>query len=437
MNYKTELQSNNADLAAILDAVNALPDAGSGGGAPVEEKDVNFYDYDGTLLYSYTVDEIQALTELPALPSHDGLVCQGWNWTLAQVKAVPKAANVGAAYITDDGKTRLYLEWKQDKYRTLTIHFTQTVANGVTIDWGDGSPTETVGGTGAVTATHNFVQSNCVMTLFPTGSCKMTLGVTSGDYNLFHERNEANMTATSALKKVEVGQSVTALNYHCFYFCHSIETVTTPLAVSMGAGCFRESSIKCIINADTSGYLLGQQFAQASLVETVSLPPNIITMGAYAFHNAKRIENANFAANFQAIYNAAFAGASSLKTVKFHDGITTIAQEFLGYVQMLPQLTLPPNLTTVSAYAFYEQLRIQYLEIPAKVTSIAANAFARMYGLAYLKFLPTTPPTVANANAFTGIPTTCVVEVPKGTLATYQAATNYGSIAAQMVESES
>ena len=32
MSYKTELQKNNIDLQAILDSVNSLPEAGSGGG---------------------------------------------------------------------------------------------------------------------------------------------------------------------------------------------------------------------------------------------------------------------------------------------------------------------------------------------------------------------------------------------------------------------
>ncbi|MBR7042325.1 MAG: hypothetical protein IKI04_02365 [Bacilli bacterium] len=56
--------------------------------APIEvaEKDVNFIDYDGTILYSYTAQEAQALTELPANPTHTGLTSHGWNWTLAEIK---------------------------------------------------------------------------------------------------------------------------------------------------------------------------------------------------------------------------------------------------------------------------------------------------------------------------------------------------------------
>ena len=36
MSFKTDLQSNNTDLQAILDTINALPEAGSSGGGSVE-----------------------------------------------------------------------------------------------------------------------------------------------------------------------------------------------------------------------------------------------------------------------------------------------------------------------------------------------------------------------------------------------------------------
>lgn len=49
-------------------------------------KDVNFIDYDGQLLYSYTADEFAELTELPPNPTNDGLTAQGWNWTLENAK---------------------------------------------------------------------------------------------------------------------------------------------------------------------------------------------------------------------------------------------------------------------------------------------------------------------------------------------------------------
>ena len=46
----------------------------SGGGTvEPEEKDVNFYDYDGTRLYSYTKAEILELQQYPSLPTKTGI----------------------------------------------------------------------------------------------------------------------------------------------------------------------------------------------------------------------------------------------------------------------------------------------------------------------------------------------------------------------------
>ena len=48
--------------------------------AEILGKEVNFLDYDGTILYSYTAAEFAALPSMPANPTHDGLTEQGWNW---------------------------------------------------------------------------------------------------------------------------------------------------------------------------------------------------------------------------------------------------------------------------------------------------------------------------------------------------------------------
>ena len=60
----------------------------------VLKKDVNFYDYDGTLVTSYTKTEFLSLSAMPDNPSHDGLTAQGWNWSLNDAKT----------YVTANGK---------------------------------------------------------------------------------------------------------------------------------------------------------------------------------------------------------------------------------------------------------------------------------------------------------------------------------------------
>jgi len=74
----------NASLSYPTGFVNAIGAISTGGSAP--EKDVNFIDYDGTILYSYTAAEFANLSALPANPTHSGLTAQGWNWSLSDAK---------------------------------------------------------------------------------------------------------------------------------------------------------------------------------------------------------------------------------------------------------------------------------------------------------------------------------------------------------------
>ena len=145
-------------VSEMPDAISAIP---SGGGDinPVSRKDVNFYDYDGTLLHSYTVEEAQALTALPDLPSHNGLICQGWNWTLEQINSENSKVNVGAMYTTDNGKTRIYIHLENGRTSPkLSLGVNGTVG----IDWGDGTTSELTGtnkSTRLFTDSHNYASA--------------------------------------------------------------------------------------------------------------------------------------------------------------------------------------------------------------------------------------------------------------------------------------
>ena len=101
------------------DGTPTVGTASGGGGDPAPVKsDVNFYDYDGTLLHSYTATEAAGLTALPENPSHSGLVAQGWNYTLAQIKAEVTdhgKCDVGQMYVTTDGKTRIYCTFPEGR----------------------------------------------------------------------------------------------------------------------------------------------------------------------------------------------------------------------------------------------------------------------------------------------------------------------------------
>ena len=125
-------------VAGLADAIGTIPTGGSDPGAP---GDITFYDYDGTIVTSWTLEELAAKTALPDYPSHEGLTCQGWNWSLADLKTTNRKINVGALYITDDGKTRIYIRLEEGR----TSPMLGVCPNGtVTLDWCDGTTPDTL-----------------------------------------------------------------------------------------------------------------------------------------------------------------------------------------------------------------------------------------------------------------------------------------------------
>ena len=143
----------------------------TGANLPLTKKDINFYDYDGTLLHSYTMEEAQELTELPPLPEHQGLICQEWNYSLESIKSQEHKVDVGATYTTDDGTTRVYIHLEEGR----TSPMLGVCPKGtVTVDWGDGTMPDVLTGTSTSTVvwtpTHEYAEpGDYVITLTVEG----------------------------------------------------------------------------------------------------------------------------------------------------------------------------------------------------------------------------------------------------------------------------
>lgn len=210
----------------------------AGGGEPVRAKDVNFIDYDGTLLHSYTVEEAAALTALPPLPSHDGLICQGWNWSLANIKALGREVTVGAMYITDDGKTRIYIHLEEGR----TSPMLGCCPNGtVTVDWGDGTEPDTLTGTSVSTVkwtpTHEYsAAGDYVIKLSVVGSVGLAGNGSSNQFSYLLRYSSSadtrNQVYQNTIQKVEIGGGVTSIGIFTFFRCYSLSSITIPNSVT-------------------------------------------------------------------------------------------------------------------------------------------------------------------------------------------------------------
>lgn len=349
--------------------------------AAVEEKDVNFYDYDGTCLYAYTIAEAQALTELPPLPSHEGLICQGWNWTIEQVTALQFPMDIGALYTTDDGWSRFYLDVPVETTIELCCR-TSNRPDLVTYDWGDGSAQETpvAVDTTICSGSHTYAPGKYILRIFSTAP-----GFTIGRNSYVNLFNVTGSPASNMLYKAEIADGTYL--FATFYGCARLETVSLPNGIRLNNSEFRNCpNLKAVIFPQ-SVTSLSNSCCQSSNIGVISLSPTIqrFSGGAFRYSSNRR------------------------------------------------KIGLPEGMHTFGERDFEEGYAYEIITIPSTITNIGANAFLSCRGLRILRFLPTTPPTVANANAFQGIPTTCIVEVPAESLEAYQNATNYSGIAAQMV----
>ena len=104
------------------------------------------------------------------------------------------------------------------------------------------------------------------------------------------------------------------------------------------------------------------------------------------------------------------------------------------YCNMLQWVSIGKNVTSIGDYAFKNCYSLASITIPDGVTSVGNYAFKNCYGVAEYHLKPTTPPTLSSTNAFSNIPSDCIIYVPQGCLEAYQSATNWATYADYMQE---
>jgi hypothetical protein len=455
-----EINKDNYLKKMFIDQATPALSRHAGGGS-VKEMDVNFYDYDGTLLYSYTVEEAQLLKELPPLPTQPGLICQGWNWTLDDIKAHNRAVDVGATYITDDGKTRLYIKISAEGRMDVPLYFSQTVANGVTIDWGDGSVAETLDGTGNKNTTHTYASiGEYVITLDPVDGCTLGLGHNSLGHTVFSNAQQiAAKVYCNMLQKVEIGKSVTNIGSYAFQECRSLVTISIPNSVTNIHGyafqhCYSLTSI-VIPNSVTNigSYAFTHCYSLTSIVipngvtsigdstfqtccslASITIPNGVTTIGSYAFNNCYSLANIVIPNGVTSIGDYAFYYCHALASITIPNGVTTIGSHAFRCCCSLASITIPNGVTTIGSHAFNNCNSLASIVIPNSVTNIESYAFQNCPGMKFYDFSQhTSVPTLANTNAFSNIPSDCEIRVPMALVDEWKAATNWSTYADKIV----
>ena len=412
-----------------------------GGGAPVEVKDVNFIDYDGTVLYSYTKAEALALNALPSNPSHTGLTAQGWNYTLAEMKAECNASGrctVGQMYVTTSGDTEIDVTFSNSA--RLSPYLGIAVDGEVEVDWGDNSTNDTITGSSLVTqilTQHSFPTSGDYTIKIHVNSGTLSLYGT-GTYPLFSKNSStasANYVYSNCIKAVRVGDN-TEIRQCAFYYCYSLEYVTIPNnTVFTGNNIFGYcySIVSVTLPKFTTTYTVGgNAFSNCVSLKSVSIPISIYSFGNSVFYYCYSLELLTIPSSITTFGTSICSNCLALESIIIPSAVSTINNSNFTYCSSMREATILSGATTINSSAFSNCHSLVSLTIPSTVTSIAASAFTSCYGMAEYHFKSTTPPTLANTNAFNNIQSDCVIYVPQNSLTTYQTANNWSTYSSYM-----
>jgi len=345
--------------------------------------DVIFFDYDGTEIASYSASAVQNMSSLPQNPTHTGLVSQGWNWTLEQIKtqlvnAPGGQVFVGQMYLTESGATEVDFvlpEERKSPYLRFSLNGTAEV------DWGDGSTSTITGNslTDNISQQHNYASGGAytIKITIPSGSSGVIM-MNPNAHSLLTRNSstgDENRVYSSTMKAVRIGNNM-GLGIHAFRACYNIRYITIPSTVtSFSEAAFRNCYSLKTITVPSGCTSLPKDFAYNGVtLKYVSVPVEVQSVGETAFYTNYSLVGFTFLPGMQLNTNSIFLG-NRFKNIVIPNGITSIANNVFQIAYCLESVTLPNGLTKIGNNVFRDVYTLKSINIPSGVTSIGEYAF--------------------------------------------------------------
>lgn len=336
--------------------------------------DVQFIDYDGVLLHSYTWEEALALEELPPLPSHEGLICQGWNYTLEELKLQNGKCDIGATYITDDGATRICLSIDDLTIPYIDIQVKQSVANGVEFDWGDGSNAETFDSTSNYVIRHTYANKGKYVISIKVKNGNLTIGTGSVNANA---RNAFVLSgAMNWITDVFIGNNVIFNNQALNHI--ALNSITMPNGYQPKPYFLSYiSNLKAIIFPRGLSKLPQRCFDNASIENAIiSIPHSVTSSSSYFFYVTKNSTRLILPSNFATI-GYAFIGRHGYRDLVIPKLVSIITADAFTFAQKMIKLVFLGDITSIASGAFDNLYMMKYLDLSncSSVPTLSGTTF--------------------------------------------------------------
>ena len=337
-----------------------------GGQSPVEDNTaVIFADYDGTVIDTWTWDNKGSKTKLPIVPTHKGLVFEGWNWTLEDIKndTTGQIITVGPYYHTESGLTEIDIEVNETDGMELQLSVKES--NYTSLDWGDGTSIE------------NIKYPSHVYEV--PGKYTIKISGYSGQNILYHCNYYNNMdyqVNSYIIKAIRYNSGVDNVGYEgkglkyitipkTMIQIHSFENLgctqlTIPENAKIKSFLFfaKGKNLKYIampknyFNFEGQPTVFEATFRDCSSLQSIYIPENIIYISSDAFDNCSSLQSIYIPESVTRIGSGAFNGCSSLQSIYIPESIIDIVDDTFSDCSSLQSINIPNSVTSIDIYAF-------------------------------------------------------------------------------------
>ncbi len=168
----------------------------------------------------------------------------------------------------------------------------------------------------------------------------------------------------------------------------SVNTTDNTATVIGYVGDEKELIIPVTLNGYTVNAIGNSAFGNNTLLESVSFPDGVVTIGKAAFYGCENITKLVLPASLETIGDDAFNYLTSLETVNIPRGVTSIGNSAFYDCTVLATVTLPDTLRFIGEYAFAYNYALESVVIPQSVETLDGYAFNMCTNLASVS-LPT------------------------------------------------
>ena len=240
--------------------------------------------------------------------------------------------------------------------------------------------------------------------------------------------------SSESLKRVTIGDAVTAIHPHDFGYCEVLESVTFGKGIkTIGEKAFRESPLLQSIRLNNGLTEIGNEaFSGCKGATTLTLPATLKLIGQWAFYNCASVREVTIPESVDSIADGAFSAMEALKRVTIADGTTTLrfaigesygGRGMFGYNQQTALETAYVGRNFKSPVGLFrgsESLKTVF--IGKNINQLHEQDFAYCDNLTSIYAKPSTPPVCA-ANTFDGVDKeACTVFTSQSSLNAYKQA---------------